>query len=107
MINVRCSYQKPSVICSFDSRKHESSNRPSVMTNLDGIKQTASQSWCLLRFLPQLIGNKVPVDHPGWHIFLLLRLIMDIVFSPVITEDVTYWIQSLVEEHHESFLEVI
>lgn len=73
---------------------------------MDGIRQSASQCWCLLRFLPLLIGSRVPEGHEGWHIYLILRKIMDLSFAPVITEDMTYMLQGLVDDHHTTFLEV-
>ena len=52
--------------------------------------------WALLRFLPQMIGHLVPVDNPEWATFLLLRTIMDMVFSPRITVDFTYTLEGLI-----------
>ena len=87
-------------------RRHEASNRPSVQRNTESMKQSASQMWALIRFLPQMIGHLVPVDNPEWATFLLLRTIMDMVFSPRITVDCTYTLEGLIEEHHSMFVEV-
>ena len=87
------------------SRRHEASNRPSLLRTTD-MKQSASQMWCLIRFLPQLIGGQVPTDQPEWAVFLTLRTIMDIVFAPKLTEDVTYTLDGLIDEHHTMFQEV-
>lgn len=90
----------------FLFRRVESSNRPSAQRTCDKIQQTASQTWCFLRFLPQLIGSRVPEDHLGWQVFILLRSIMDLIFSPVISYAASYVVDALVEEHHILFREV-
>ena len=88
------------------NRRTEASNRPSVQRTADKIQQTASQTWCLIRFLPQMIGNNVPEDHEGWQLFILLRSIMDLVLSPKISIESSYVVDALVEEHHTLFKEV-
>ena len=90
------------VLCSHP----DVANRPSVLRSFDSIKQTASQTWCLIRFLPQLIGERVPVDHKGWHLYLMLRTIMDFVFAPKITISATFMLDGLMEDHHSMFMEV-
>ena len=62
--------------------------------------------WALIRFLPQMIGHLVPIDYPPWAVFLLLRTIMDMVFSPRISVECTHTLDGLVEEHHSMFIEV-
>ena len=86
--------------------RSEASNKPSVQRSCDKIKQTASQTWCLLRFLPQLVGHLVPEDHLGWRVYLLLRSIMDLIFSPAISYAASFVVEALVEEHHHLFKEV-
>lgn len=76
------------------------------MTTLDGIKQTASQTWCLLRTLPFLIGHRIGVENVHWTLFLKLRDIMDMAFSPMLTIDATYALEAMIAEHHSSYLEV-
>ena len=34
--------------------------------------KTASQAWCFARFLPLMIGEKIPEDQPNWLNFLIL-----------------------------------
>ena len=43
-------------------RKHEKQYQPSLLTHVDSMRQTATQMWCLIRFLPQLIGHKVTIS---------------------------------------------
>lgn len=89
-----------------DCRRLESSNRPSLLPNLEKMRQTASQMWCLIRFLPQMIGHKVPEDNEYWGLFLLLRTIMDMIFAPVISLEATYSLEAIIDEHHSEYMRV-
>ena len=63
------------------------------------------QSWTLARYLPLIIGDKIPEDSIYWETFLTLLDILDICFSPnVSTEQATY-LANLIELHHESYKE--
>lgn len=66
----------------------------------------AAQMWCLCRLLPIMIGDKVPADDPNWKNILLLLDIMDIVFSPVISQDQISYLAVLIEEHHSNFIKL-
>lgn len=58
----------------------------------------------LMKILPLLIGHLVPEDCPYWMLFKLLREITDIVMSPVMSLDATYYIEEVVRDHHCQFL---
>ena len=81
-------------------------NRPSTLRTLDNIKETASQTWCLLRTLPFLIGHLIPIEDKYWKLFLLLRDVMDMAFSQMLTWEATYALEGMIAEHHSVFLEV-
>lgn len=70
------------------------------------IKQTASQTWCLMRLLPFMIGNVIPEGNAEWEVFLTLRDIMEHIVCPLVTEAATYVLEGLVQEHHILYLEV-
>ena len=53
-----------------------------------------------------MIGDLVPIDNEDWTVFLLLRTIMDIIFSPTVTLDLTYTLDGLIEQHHTMFMQV-
>lgn len=53
-----------------------------------------------------MIGDLVPIDNEEWTVFLLLRTIMDIIFSPTVTLDLTYTLDGLIEQHHTMFMQV-
>uniref|UniRef100_A0A1X7V448 Uncharacterized protein n=1 Tax=Amphimedon queenslandica TaxID=400682 RepID=A0A1X7V448_AMPQE len=47
----------------------------------------AIQMWVLMRYLPIIIGDKVPVNDPYWDNFLTLLRIMDYILAPIISQD--------------------
>ncbi|MFO0089362.1 MAG: hypothetical protein ACK518_00865, partial [bacterium] len=68
-------------------------------------RQRASQNWCLIKIFPFLIADKVPQDNKFYRVFLTLRKIMDIVFSPVVAMGHTVDLECLITEYFEQFEE--
>ncbi len=62
--------------------------------------------WCLLRLLPLIMGDLVPEDDPHWENYLTLLEIINIVFAPVVSLGLAHYLQHLVGEHHETFIEL-
>ena len=50
--------------------------------------------------------SRVHENHLGWQVFMLLRSIMDLTFSPVISYPASYVVYALVEGHRILFREV-
>jgi hypothetical protein len=72
-------------IKSFNYGYIESKNKPSVvLLDKDGanVRQRTSQMWCLVRYLPLIIGHLVRDEEckNRYSVLLLLLSIMDIVF---------------------------
>lgn len=63
----------------------------------------AIQCWCLLRNVPLIFGDIVPQDDEHWQLLLLLLQIVNIIFSPVLTEGLTVYLKHLIAEHHRLF----
>ncbi len=81
-------------------------NRPTrinMFCSGKGIGLNASQTLCLIRNLPLIFGEIVPEGDTNWHLLLLLLHIVNIVFSPCITEGMTVFLKHLIEEHHRLF----
>lgn len=81
-------------------------NRPTGVNMFctgSGIGLNASQTLCLIRNLPLIFGDLVPEGDRHWHLLLLLLHIVNIVFSPCITEGMTVFLKHLIEEHHRLF----
>lgn len=63
----------------------------------------AAQMWLLGRILPLLIGDLVPEEDEHWENFLKIMDIVNILFSPKITEDNASYLAALIHDHHEEF----
>ena len=59
--------------------------------------------WCLGRFLPLIIGDKIPSGHQYWDNYLAHLEIMDEVFAPIIHEERTDYVCMLVEDFLKEF----
>lgn len=87
----------------------ERKNRPSRL-NLEqignGIGLNAIQTFCLIRNVPLIFGDVVPEGNAHWRLLLLLLQIVNLVFSPVITEGMTVCLKHLIIDHHKLFKEL-
>ena len=68
------------------------------------INSLATQTWCLARFLPLLIGDLIPEGDERWNNFLLLLQIMEYLFAPRITHDQVAYLELLIETFLEEFV---
>lgn len=59
-----------------------------------------------MRTLPLIIGHVIQEDCLYWLLYKQLREILDIVMSPVLSIEVSYYIESIVNDHHNLFLEL-
>lgn len=64
----------------------------------------AAQMWLLGRVLPYMIGEYIPQTDEHWQNYLRLLEIVDLLFSPSITEDDIGYLSVLITEHHQSFV---
>jgi hypothetical protein len=69
------------------------------------IKQTAAQTWCLLRLLPLLIGDHVPRDDPVWSVLLYLQECVDLVCSEQHSTGSVAYLQVLIEKFMSSYIQ--
>lgn len=90
----------------FDYGYNQQRNRSPVVKLFDesnNLGLNAIQSWCLLHNMPLLFGDLVQRDDKHWLLLLLLLQIVNIVFSPVLTEGMTIYLKHLIIEHHQLF----
>lgn len=99
-------------ITSFDYGFCDKGNKPSVISKSDlrnpegSMRQSASHMWFLLRLLPTMIGDLVPIDNKHWEHLVLLLSCMELIFSPSLTLAMTLYLSKIIEEHHSLFLEL-
>lgn len=63
----------------------------------------AHENWCMLRFLPFLIGAKVPAKEPAWNLLMDLKDIVELLVSPCLTEETIAFLDSKISEHRQRF----
>lgn len=85
----------------------ESKNRPSPI-RLDGvgnkIGQKAAQCWCLIRFIPVIIGDLILDEHKMyWELLLLLLDIMSYAFCRKFTDAILHMMDKTIIHHHKLF----
>ena len=59
--------------------------------------------WCLSRLLPLVVHDLVPECNHDWELFTDLMKIVDIVISPVIARETTFYLRILIEEYLQQF----
>lgn len=93
-------------IQSFNYGYIERKNRPSGLKMDESSKDlglNAIQSWCLVRNAPLIFGDVIERNNSYWNLLLLLIQIVNIVFSPVVTNGLTYYLKHLINDHHKLF----
>ncbi|KAK0132606.1 hypothetical protein N1851_032474 [Merluccius polli] len=99
-------------LTSFDYGFSDRVNKPSLLSRHDlknvdkAMRQSAAQTWCLLRLLPLLIGDLIPEDNQQWELLLMLLNCMEFIFSPSITSPGILFLEKIIQEHHSLFLEL-
>lgn len=68
------------------------------------IRLSASQVLLLVKILPYLLADKIPVLEDHWQCFILLKKIIDIVLCPVVSKDICASLKLLIREHHVLFV---
>lgn len=100
-------------IASFVYGKIDMTNKPRPIS-LDKIGsligEKAAQTWCLVRYLPLILGDivternsKFNLIKDKWTVITLLIHIIEIIFSPEITRGMIGQLKQLIEEHHTLF----
>ena len=59
--------------------------------------------WCLARLVPLMIGHSIPTSDHHCLNFLHLLTIIDYLFAPVISHNVTSHLGVLIKDHHLEF----
>ena len=62
--------------------------------------------WCLGRFLPLLIGDLAEEENPYWENYLAHADIIDEVFAPVTSVDITEYTAMMIEDFLHDFKEL-
>lgn len=79
---------------------------PQNLSSRKTIGGNAHENWCLLRLLPFLIGPKVPEHEPVWQVLLDLKQIVELVVSPLHSEESITYLESKISDHRQRYQEV-
>lgn len=79
---------------------------PQNLSSRKTIGGNAHENWCLLRLLPFLIGPKVPEHEPVWQVLLDLKQIVELVVSPLHSEESIAYLESKISDHRQRYQEV-
>ena len=77
--------------------------KPDVVFYQGQISVSASESWCLFRLLPFIIGDVVAEDNYAWKMYMLLADIFDIIMAPEQEVNDISYLQMLIPEFLSSF----
>lgn len=73
-------------ILSLSYGKHDAVSKPVEQTLKNNtLIGTAASNWCLLRLFPIMIASKIPKENEYWQFFLDLKMIVELIFAPVIS----------------------
>lgn len=67
-------------------------------------KFSASEMLCFIRYLGLMIGDLVPTNAEGWHLYIKLKSIIDIITAPYVNPRSLDYLSCLISEHHEMYL---
>lgn len=98
------------LIESFNYGPTDIRNRPTLITqdvlNNKTLKMSASETLCFMKYLGLIIGNLVPLNSEHWHLYILLKQILDICLMKSIRFEHSIVLKNLVHEHHELYLQL-
>ena len=91
-------------LSAFDFGYTEIGDRPAPIQDASKIRQTASQMWLLAILFPVLVGDLIPRGDNNWDCFLKLLRICEVCASPSLSIDSAAYLEILIEEHHQEFV---
>jgi len=92
-------------ILHYDYSLADRNSKPPAVS-LPNIRSTASETWCLLRNLPLMIGSYIERGNNHWQLLILLLDCVNIIFAPAVTPGMIEYLAVLIQEHHTTFKEL-
>lgn len=96
------SKQDLDLVWAFKYGKNDTKNKPpainmSFLNSNAVLAGTASSKWCLMRFLPLILGTRIPEGNEDWELLLKFREIIDIIFAAEISSARLAYLDVLVQ----------
>lgn len=97
-------------IGSFPFQFNDKTNRPQAIhanfSKNGTIGGNGHENWALLRFLPLLIGHRIPESEKTWSVILELKDIVELLSSPSFTTETLCYLQAKISDHRQLLLEI-
>ena len=87
----------------YNDKVNSSQSLPKTFSSTRSIGGNAHENWHLLRFLPFIIGPKIPHDEPAWQILMILKDIVELAVSPTHSEESIGYLDCKISEHRLLF----
>lgn len=90
----------------FKFSEVDKGNKPSKVNQTlrkFSVKQSAAQNWCLVRHLPILVGDSIPLHDEKWECLLRLLDMLFYVCAPAFDRGHILVMADVIEEFHESY----
>ncbi|CAI6357459.1 unnamed protein product [Macrosiphum euphorbiae] len=71
------------------------------------LKTTASEMWCLTRYLGLLIGDMVPRNSEIWELYIVLNKMLSIATSNSVGPECPFILKNLIDEHHQLYTKLL
>jgi hypothetical protein len=100
------------IITFFSKNFVDKKNRPPEINSVDPNTGTispsmkATQLWALCRYLPLIIGHKVPAGDEHWAYLLHLLELVDMIFAPAFTQSMIVFLEQHIADHLEMFVQL-
>lgn len=98
------------LIQTFPYKWGDKTNRPHAIPQSFISRKTiggnAHENWNLLRLLSFLIGQIVPENEPAWQVILDLKDIVELVVTPVHTDETIAYLEAKIYDHRLHYLEL-
>ncbi|RVE72780.1 hypothetical protein OJAV_G00041440 [Oryzias javanicus] len=96
------------LIQSFPYKWGDKTNRPHLLPRAFQRKKSiggnAHENWCLLRLIPLIVGRLIPDNEPAWEVILDLKDIVELVVSPVHSNESIAYLENKISEHRCRYL---
>lgn len=90
----------------WEDQKNKPHAIPFTFSRRNTIGGNAHENWSMIRFLPFLIGHVVPEGEPAWQVLMDLKDIVELVVSPVHTDESISYLEMKISEHRQRYQEL-
>lgn len=70
-------------------------------------KMSAAEMWCFIRYFGLMVGDLIPSESEFWHLYILLRKIVDLTTSKCIGPECPLLLKVLIAEHNSLYMRLM